>query len=105
MTEDELTKLEFVDSTVGMNIPRGFIPGIEKGFLEVCDRGTHTGLPPCLVALSPSRCGSLSSGLLTGHKLVGVRMVLEDGVSHSVDSSEMAFKSAAIGAMRQGIGL
>lgn len=40
------------------------------------------------------------SGLLIGHKVVGLRMVLEDGVSHSVDSSENAFKAAAMGAMR-----
>ncbi len=33
---------------------------------------------------------------------MGVRMVLEDGVSHSVDSSENAFKQAAIGAVRSG---
>ena len=41
-------------------------------------------------------------GLISGHKVVGVRMVLEDGVSHPVDSSEIAFKLAAIGALRQG---
>ena len=40
-------------------------------------------------------------GLLTGHKMIGVRMVLQDGVSHSVDSSELAFRQAAVGAMRQ----
>ena len=42
------------------------------------------------------------SGLISGHKVVGIRMVLEDGVSHPVDSSEIAFKMAAIGALRQG---
>ena len=41
------------------------------------------------------------TGLLTGHKLTGVRMVLQDGVSHAVDSSELAFRQAAVGAMRQ----
>ena len=41
-------------------------------------------------------------GLISGHKVVGVRMILEDGVSHPVDSSELAFKLAAIGALRQG---
>ena len=39
LTEEELTKLEFEDSTVGMNIPKQFIPAIEKGFLEACDKG------------------------------------------------------------------
>ena len=38
---------------------------------------------------------------MTGHKVVGIRMVLEDGVSHIVDSSELAFRMAALGAMRQ----
>lgn len=75
--EDELTALEFEDATVGMNIPKPFIPAIEKGFREVCEKG-----------------------LLIGHKVVGLKMVLEDGVSHSVDSSENAFKAAAMGAMR-----
>jgi elongation factor G len=45
--------------------------------------------------------GSIHAGLLTGHKMTGVRMVLQDGVSHSVDSSELAFRQAAVGAMRQ----
>ena len=39
-------------------------------------------------------------GSLTGHKIAGVRMILEDGVSHIVDSSELAFKAAGRGAMR-----
>ena len=43
---------------------------------------------------------SLYIGSLTGHKVAGVRMVLEDGVSHIVDSSELAFKAAGRGAMR-----
>lgn len=78
MPEDSLTKVEFVDATVGMNIPKNFIPAIEKGFLEACERG-----------------------FMTGHKLVGVRFVLEDGAAHAVDSSEMAFRMATISAMRE----
>ncbi|KAL5475425.1 hypothetical protein EMCRGX_G025240 [Ephydatia muelleri] len=78
LTGEELMKVEFVDKTVGMNIPKNFIPAIEKGFQEACDKG-----------------------LLSGHKVTGLRFVLEDGVSHPVDSSEIAFKQAAIGAMRQ----
>ena len=45
----------------------------------------------------------VSAGLLTGHKIVGVRMILEDGVSHAVDSSELAFRLAAMGAMRASV--
>jgi len=78
MPEDKVTEIEFVDATVGMNIPKNFIPSIEKGFQEICERG-----------------------LITGHKLAGIRFILEDGAAHGVDSSELAFKLAAIGAMRE----
>lgn len=76
--ESENTKLEFVDATIGMNIPKNYIPSIEKGFYEACDRG-----------------------FLTGHKMCGIRFVLEDGAHHAVDSSELAFRLATIGAVRQ----
>ena len=42
LTGEELTKLEFNDRTIGMNIPKPFIPAIEKGFLEASDRGGAT---------------------------------------------------------------
>lgn len=80
LPEESLTKLEFLDATVGMNIPRSFIPSIEKGFYEACERG-----------------------FLTGHKLCGIRFVLEDGAAHAVDSSELAFRLAAIGAVKQAL--
>ena len=38
---DQLTQLEFEDNTIGMNIPKPFIPAIEKGFLEACERGEY----------------------------------------------------------------
>jgi len=78
MPEENITDIEFVDATVGMNIPKNFIPAIEKGFEEICERG-----------------------LITGHKMAGVRFILEDGAAHGVDSSELAFRLAAIGAMRE----
>ncbi|KAJ3269057.1 Elongation factor G-2, mitochondrial [Terramyces sp. JEL0728] len=68
---------EFVNETVGMNIPHNYIPAIEKGFKEAMDRG-----------------------LLIGHKVEHFRAILVDGASHAVDSSEIAFKLAAIGAFR-----
>ncbi|XP_003389008.1 PREDICTED: elongation factor G, mitochondrial-like isoform X1 [Amphimedon queenslandica] len=77
LTGDELTDLQFEDVTIGMNIPKHFVPAIEKGFLEICDEG-----------------------FITGHKAVGMLMRLEDGASHSVDSSELAFRLAARGAVR-----
>ncbi len=57
MTNDQLTQLEFVDGTVGMNIPKSFIPGIEKGFLEVCEKGGCTPVRPLpLMAVPPQGC-------------------------------------------------
>lgn len=70
--------VEFVDSTVGMNIPGQYIPACEKGFKEACEKG-----------------------FLIGHPIRNVRFVLEDGMAHSVDSSEMAFKIAAASAFRE----
>ena len=39
MIGDKLMTREFSDETVGMNIPKNFIPGVEKGFMEVCETG------------------------------------------------------------------
>jgi elongation factor G len=44
---------------------------------------------------------ALDRGQLTGHPISGCRFVLEDGLSHVVDSSELAFRQAAIGAFRE----
>lgn len=44
----------------------------------------------------------LFAGMLTGHKISGVRFRLVDGEHHIVDSNEIAFISAATGAMKQG---
>ncbi|KAJ3019437.1 Elongation factor G, mitochondrial [Thoreauomyces humboldtii] len=70
--------IEFVNQTVGMNIPGQYIPAIQKGFVEACEKGS-----------------------LIGHPVTGVRFVLEDGMAHAVDSSELAFKLAAIYAFRE----
>ena len=67
---------DFKDKTVGTNVPKNFIPGIKKGFNDSCN-----------------------AGQLSGSKIVGVRMVLEDGAHHEVDSSEWAFYQAAQYAM------
>jgi len=78
LTEDGAT-VEFVDATVGNNIPPEFIPAIEKGFMEAFEKGP-----------------------LIGHPVTRVRVVLEDGASHAVDSNEVSFKLAAQGAFREG---
>uniref|UniRef100_A0A1J3F8V6 Elongation factor G, mitochondrial n=1 Tax=Noccaea caerulescens TaxID=107243 RepID=A0A1J3F8V6_NOCCA len=70
-------KFEFENMIVGQAIPSGFIPAIEKGFKEAAN-----------------------SGSLIGHPVENIRIVLTDGASHAVDSSELAFKMAAIYAFR-----
>ncbi|CAB3231385.1 unnamed protein product [Arctia plantaginis] len=72
------TVLEFVDETVGTNVPKQFIPGVEKGFLDTCQKG-----------------------YLSGHKVSGVKFRLQDGAHHIVDSSELAFFLAAKGAVKE----
>jgi elongation factor G len=69
---------EFVNSIVGGSIPREYIPACDKGFQE-----------------------QLKKGLLIGHQIVGIRMCINDGGYHDVDSSEMAFRIAAMAAIRE----
>ncbi|XP_031499860.1 elongation factor G, mitochondrial-like [Nymphaea colorata] len=75
---DSSTKFEFENMIIGQVIPSNFIPAIEKGFKEASN-----------------------SGSLIGHPVEYIRIVLTDGASHAVDSSELAFKLAAIYAFRQ----
>jgi elongation factor G len=70
---------EFVDDVTGGAIPREFIAAVEKGFREALKKGTLIGFP-----------------------VTGVRYVVNDGASHAVDSSEQAFKTAALMAFREG---
>jgi elongation factor G len=63
---------EFVDRVVGGSVPKNFIPAVEKGVRE-----------------------ALGEGFLAGYPVEDVRVILYDGSSHPVDSSEMAFKIAA----------
>ena len=76
--EDTGKDTAFVNSVVGGNIPPSYIPACEKGFHDGLEKGALAGYPVC-----------------------GVRMVLEDGASHSVDSSELAFRIAAHAAFRE----
>lgn len=59
---------QFVDATGGNNIPNEYIPAIEKAFHESCKKGPLIGCP-----------------------VIGVKYVLEDGQTHVVDSSSLAF--------------
>ena len=68
---------------------------------EIFYCGTHSTAYFCLVlGCLFCCCMFVCLGLLVGHKITGVRMILEDGLAHNVDSSENAFKAAAMGAMR-----
>ncbi|MFN0064384.1 MAG: elongation factor G [Myxococcaceae bacterium] len=76
---DAVEHFEFVDEIVGGAIPREFVPACEKGFNEAIKKGSLIGFP-----------------------VVGVRAVINDGASHAVDSSEQAFKTAALMGFREG---
>ena len=75
----DLTKpYEFVDEVTGGTIPREYIPSCDKGFQE-----------------------QLKKGMLIGATVVGVRMKIQDGAYHDVDSSDIAFRIAAMAAVRE----
>jgi elongation factor G len=69
---------EFDDQIKGGVIPNEYIPSVDKGFRM-----------------------SLEKGQLIGFPVVGVRVTINDGATHPVDSSDMAFQQAAQGAFRQ----
>jgi len=71
-------EFEFVNKIVGGAIPSEFIPSCEKGFRSCMEKG-----------------------LLLGFPVTGVRVVINDGQSHPVDSSDMAFQAAARGAFKE----
>jgi elongation factor G len=68
---------EFVDETYGGSIPKEFIGAIQKGFKSMIGKGRLIGFP-----------------------VTGFRVVINDGASHAVDSSDNAFQAAARGAFR-----
>ncbi|PKL83763.1 MAG: elongation factor G [Ignavibacteriae bacterium HGW-Ignavibacteriae-3] len=70
---------EFVDAIVGGVVPGRFIPAVEKGLKEI-----------------------MTKGILTGSKVVDVRVTLFDGTFHAVDSDEVSFKIAASQAFKKG---
>ncbi len=78
LPDDAVETFEFVDDIKGGAIPREFIPACEKGFRE-----------------------QIKAGSLIGFPVVGVRIVLNDGAAHAVDSSEMAFKICSMAAFKE----
>lgn len=78
LPQDATNTFEFENRVVGGRIPREFIPAVEEGFKEQCVKGPLIGFP-----------------------IVGIKVYLDDGAYHDVDSSYMAFKICAMAAMRQ----
>ncbi|MCR5271660.1 MAG: elongation factor G [Lachnospiraceae bacterium] len=70
---------EFTQTVVGGAVPKNFFPAVEKGVQE-----------------------GVKKGPLAAYPVVGVKANLYDGSYHPVDSSEMAFKTAALGAFKKG---
>jgi|TARA_B110000305_G_scaffold131751_1_gene147161 elongation factor G len=70
---------EFVSTVTGGNVPREYIPGVEKGI-----------------------AGALSNGIISGFPMTDLKATLYDGGSHDVDSSVMAFELASRAAFREG---
>ena len=70
---------EFVDNIKGGAIPNEYIPSCDKGFKKAMEKGSLIGFP-----------------------IVGVKMTINDGQYHPVDSSDQAFQTAALFAFREG---
>jgi elongation factor G len=70
---------EFEQALTGMNVPRNFVPAVEKGIVE-----------------------AMHLGVMAGYPVVDVKVRFYDGKSHDVDSSEMAFKIAASMCFKKG---
>ena len=79
MEPDSEKDYEFVDAIKGGAIPNEFIPSCDKGFRKAITEGSLIGAP-----------------------IVGVKITINDGQSHPVDSNDNAFQQAAIGAFREG---
>lgn len=73
-------ELVFAEEVVGGSVPKNFFPAVEKGLRE-----------------------SVKKGVLAGYPMVNLKATLYDGSYHPVDSSEMAFKTAASIAYKNGI--
>ena len=71
---------EFVDEIKGGVVPREYIPAVKKGVAQ-----------------------AMESGVLAGYPLVDIKVALYDGSYHEVDSSEIAFLTAASQALREGV--
>jgi elongation factor G len=79
-TEEGITGLQFVDEIKGGNIPREFIPSVEKGFK-----------------------GAMRNGVLAGFPVDSMKVVLKDGSYHAVDSDALSFEICAKQAFKSAV--
>jgi elongation factor G len=70
--DEGVTGLQFFDEVKGGNVPREFVPSVEKGFKD-----------------------AMKNGPLAGYPLEGLKVTLLDGSSHPVDSDQLSFEMAA----------
>ncbi len=78
LTDDAEETFEFEDCVTGGRVPKEYIPSVERGFRA-----------------------SLAKGPIAGYPVVGVKAILEDGSSHEVDSSDLAFQTCARACFRE----
>ncbi len=78
LPDDASDPYEFEDNISGGKIPREYIPAVSKGFVQ-----------------------AMTEGPLAGYEIVGCKVSLDDGSYHNVDSSEMAFRIAAVAAFKE----
>ena len=71
--------LQFVNEVKGGNIPKEFIPSVQKGFEN-----------------------AMKTGVLGGYPMTGLKVVLTDGSFHPVDSDQLSFELAALNAYKNG---
>lgn len=81
LTDESEGTFVFEQSVVGGRVPAEYIPAVENGFKDVIRKGP-----------------------LAGFEVVGLKVILEDGSSHAVDSSDLAFRICAQDCFRQNFG-
>merc|ERR1712154_242632 len=80
LSDEDDMDFEFESDIKGGNVPKGYIPGVQKGIESV-----------------------LGQGVIAGYPVLGMKAVLVDGAYHDVDSSVMAFEIAGRAATREGL--
>ena len=75
--DEGVTGLQFIDEVKGGNVPKEFIPAVEKGFKS-----------------------AMSNGVLAGYEVPSLKVTLKDGSFHPVDSDQLSFEIAARMAFR-----